>query len=202
MAVIWGLDLKEMQWGKFKNSYMWNNEYHLRRTKFIVYQLAMIFCVISESLGTAALSGEFISPRPPQSPHHPWVSQYPRKENFLRRLPSLTPHSANRLPIPTRLRAKTPSRRHHPQQRLHRHRLVQHLRRHLRRHHLRLRLLLRPLLARAPRVACCQDLLAHLLRPRLFHDARLCDCIHSNTHAPCCMDYWRAGFKDRSRVGR
>jgi hypothetical protein len=57
MAVIWGLDLKEMQWGKFKNSYMWNKEYHLRRTKFIVYQLAMIFCVVSESLGTAALSG-------------------------------------------------------------------------------------------------------------------------------------------------
>ncbi|KAJ4304715.1 hypothetical protein N0V90_000242 [Kalmusia sp. IMI 367209] len=56
MAVIWGLDLKEMQWGKFKNSYMWNKEYHLRRTKFIVYQIAMIFCVVSESLGTAALS--------------------------------------------------------------------------------------------------------------------------------------------------
>lgn len=35
---------------------MWNNEYHLRRTKFIVYQIAMIFCVVSESLGTAALS--------------------------------------------------------------------------------------------------------------------------------------------------
>lgn len=59
MAVIWGLDLREMQWGKFKNSYMWNNEYHLRRTKFIVYQIAMIFCVVSESLGTAALSGTF-----------------------------------------------------------------------------------------------------------------------------------------------
>lgn len=59
MAVIWGLDLKEMQWGKFKNSYMWNNEYHLRRTKFIVYQLAMILCVVSESLGTAALSGMY-----------------------------------------------------------------------------------------------------------------------------------------------
>lgn len=56
MAVIWGLDLHEMQWGKFKSSYMWNNEYHLRRTKFIVYQIAMIFCVVSESLGTAALS--------------------------------------------------------------------------------------------------------------------------------------------------
>lgn len=56
MAVIWGLDLKDMQWGKFKNSYMWNREYHQRRTRFIVYQIAMIFCVVSESLGTAALS--------------------------------------------------------------------------------------------------------------------------------------------------
>ena len=56
---IWGLDLAEIQWSKFKSSYMWNNEYHLRRTKFIVYQCALIFCVISESLGTAALSGEF-----------------------------------------------------------------------------------------------------------------------------------------------
>lgn len=58
MAVIWGLDLKEMQWGKFKSSYMFKNrDYHLRRTKFIVYQLAMILTVVSESLGTAALSG-------------------------------------------------------------------------------------------------------------------------------------------------
>ena len=61
MAVIWGLDLREMQWGKFKNSYMWNKEYHLRRTKFIIYQIAMIFCVVSESLGTAALSGMLLS---------------------------------------------------------------------------------------------------------------------------------------------
>ncbi|KAE8451606.1 hypothetical protein EG329_003679 [Mollisiaceae sp. DMI_Dod_QoI] len=56
MAVIWGLDLKEMQWGKFKGSYMFNRIYHLRRTKMIVYQIAMILCVISESVGTAALS--------------------------------------------------------------------------------------------------------------------------------------------------
>ncbi|KAK8167473.1 hypothetical protein BC567DRAFT_265183 [Phyllosticta citribraziliensis] len=56
--VIWGLDLKEMQWGKFKSGYMWNTDYHLRRTKFIVYQLAMILCVVSESLGTAVLSGK------------------------------------------------------------------------------------------------------------------------------------------------
>lgn len=56
--VIWGLDLAEIKWSKFKSGYMWNNEYHLRRTKFIVYQCALIFCVVSESLGTAALSGE------------------------------------------------------------------------------------------------------------------------------------------------
>jgi hypothetical protein len=58
MAVIWGLDLHEIQWGKFKNSNMWNTEYHLRRTKFAIYQLAMILCVVSESLGTAVLSGK------------------------------------------------------------------------------------------------------------------------------------------------
>jgi len=57
MAVIWGLDLRDMQWGKFKSSYMFGNrDYHLRRTKFVVYQLAMILCVCSESVGTAALS--------------------------------------------------------------------------------------------------------------------------------------------------
>ncbi|EXJ86071.1 hypothetical protein A1O1_06440 [Capronia coronata CBS 617.96] len=57
MAVIWGLDLRDMKWGKFKSSYMFGNkDYHLRRTKFVVYQIAMIFCVVSESVGTAALS--------------------------------------------------------------------------------------------------------------------------------------------------
>jgi len=57
--MIWGLDLKGMQWGKFKSSYMFGNrDYHLRRTKFVVYQLALIFCVVSESLGTSALSGK------------------------------------------------------------------------------------------------------------------------------------------------
>ncbi|TAQ86853.1 hypothetical protein B7494_g4817 [Chlorociboria aeruginascens] len=56
MPIIWGLDLKEMQWGKFKGSYMFNRVYHLRRTKMIVYQCAMILLVVSESVGTAALS--------------------------------------------------------------------------------------------------------------------------------------------------
>lgn len=54
---IWGLNLGDMQWGKFKSSYMFKNrDYHLRRTKFVVYQLALIFMVLSESLGTSALS--------------------------------------------------------------------------------------------------------------------------------------------------
>lgn len=57
MVVIWGLDLRDMQWGKFKGSYMFNQVYHLRKTKMIVYQIAMILCVVSESVGTAALSG-------------------------------------------------------------------------------------------------------------------------------------------------
>lgn len=57
MAVIWGLDLHDLQWSKFKSSYMFKNrDYHLRRTKFVVYQCAMIFLVVSESLGTAVLS--------------------------------------------------------------------------------------------------------------------------------------------------
>ncbi|EEA27296.1 hypothetical protein TMatcc_004414 [Talaromyces marneffei ATCC 18224] len=56
MAVIWGLDLHAMQWSKFKSSYMFTRVYHLRRVKMIVYQLAMILCVCSESVGTAALS--------------------------------------------------------------------------------------------------------------------------------------------------
>ena len=59
--VIWGLDLQELQWAKFKSSYMWNGDYHLRRTKFIVYQCALIFCVVSESLGTDVLSGESVT---------------------------------------------------------------------------------------------------------------------------------------------
>ncbi|KAH9216349.1 hypothetical protein DL95DRAFT_387649 [Leptodontidium sp. 2 PMI_412] len=56
MVVIWGLDLREMQWGKFKGSYMFSKKYHLQRAKMIVYQIAMIFCVCSESVGTASLS--------------------------------------------------------------------------------------------------------------------------------------------------
>lgn len=96
MAVIWGLDLKEMQWGKFKNSYMWNKEYHLRRIKFIVYQCAMIFCVVSESLGTAALSG----------PSHPQAFLQVDITKCLR---------LRRLRRPAGLHRKEPARRNSPQ---------------------------------------------------------------------------------------
>lgn len=34
---------------------MWSRRFHLRRTKFILYQLAMILSLVSESLGTAVL---------------------------------------------------------------------------------------------------------------------------------------------------
>jgi len=77
--VVWGLDLKEMQWGKFKSSYMFGNkDYHLRRTKFVVYQLALIFCVVSESLGTSVLSGK-PSPGAPirmRKPCSSWLTRF------------------------------------------------------------------------------------------------------------------------------
>ncbi|CZT40771.1 uncharacterized protein RSE6_00422 [Rhynchosporium secalis] len=56
MAIIWGLDLREIQWRKFKGSHMFSPIYHLQKTKMIVYQIAMILCVCSESVGTASLS--------------------------------------------------------------------------------------------------------------------------------------------------
>jgi hypothetical protein len=119
MAVIWGLDLREIKWSKFKNSYMWNNEYHLRRTKFIVYQIAMISCVVSESLGTAALSGIFtlhsgLNFHIPQKHikrhkrclHHPTHLPYPEHSHRHAEHLMLTPLSVSRLCRPARLRRK------------------------------------------------------------------------------------------------
>lgn len=55
--VMWGLNLGDMKWSMFGSKWMWKNkDYHLRRTKFIIYQLAMINMVVSESIGTAALT--------------------------------------------------------------------------------------------------------------------------------------------------
>jgi hypothetical protein len=90
MAVIWGLDLHDIQWGKFKSSYMFGNkDYHLRRTKFIVYQSAMLLCVISESVGTAALTGKTPSIIP-TSPicQYSQLSDYTEQQSRIERLHS------------------------------------------------------------------------------------------------------------------
>ncbi|KAL2789203.1 hypothetical protein BJX66DRAFT_307239, partial [Aspergillus keveii] len=72
MTVIWGLDLHEIQWRKFKSSYMFDRTYHLRRTKMVVYQLAMILCVCSESVGTAAFS-DYLDQQSEIQGQHPGV---------------------------------------------------------------------------------------------------------------------------------
>lgn len=105
MAIVWGLDLNEIHWTKFKGSYMFTRIYHLRRTKMIVYQLAMILCVCSESVGTAALSGiSFFL-----SSSQPWQTDKNLRLNHIDRLPRPTKPTAR--PTPRRLR---------PQQRFHR----------------------------------------------------------------------------------
>ncbi|KAK4496426.1 hypothetical protein PRZ48_012406 [Zasmidium cellare] len=38
--LITGLNDAEVRWSKFKNSYMYNDTYYLRRTKFVIYQCA------------------------------------------------------------------------------------------------------------------------------------------------------------------
>lgn len=52
-----------------------NTDYHLRRSKFIVYQLAMICCVVSESLGTAALS-DYLKQQDYVEKNHPGGAEY------------------------------------------------------------------------------------------------------------------------------
>ncbi|OJJ80415.1 uncharacterized protein ASPGLDRAFT_51628 [Aspergillus glaucus CBS 516.65] len=72
MTVIWGLDLHEIHWSKFGSSNMFNRVYHLRRTKMIVYQIAMILCVCSEAVGTAALS-DYLDQQSQIQGQHPGV---------------------------------------------------------------------------------------------------------------------------------
>lgn len=76
MPVLWGLDLKEIHPRKFASGYMWNKVYHLRRTKFIVYQLAMILCVVSEACGTAALDHYRSAHKQVKNAKIPGVSEY------------------------------------------------------------------------------------------------------------------------------
>jgi hypothetical protein len=146
--------MHEMRWSKFETSYMWNNDYHLRRTRFATYQLAMLLCVVSESLGTAALSGE--------SSH---VLMADTRQNVT---------NVSRLPPPALLHRHALTWRNSTPSCLHRHHIIQHRGRRLCRNHLRKCLLLRPLLARADRVVRRQACVATFLRSCVCADARVC----------------------------
>jgi hypothetical protein len=54
--IIWGLDLRAIKPAAFKSSNMFDRRYHLRRERFIVYQLAMVLTVVGESLATFCLN--------------------------------------------------------------------------------------------------------------------------------------------------
>ncbi|KAL1687525.1 hypothetical protein GGG16DRAFT_105000 [Schizophyllum commune] len=75
MVKIWGLDLSEFTFAKFGSKNMWSTDFHRRRTKVIVYQLAMVFHVVSESVGTAALS-DYVDQQNGIQRVHPGASEY------------------------------------------------------------------------------------------------------------------------------
>jgi len=56
MAVIWGFDLSQMSWGAFNHRNMFNPRWHLRKERFIVYQLAMLISLAAECTATYSLS--------------------------------------------------------------------------------------------------------------------------------------------------
>jgi len=53
--IIWGLDLRAIKPSAFKSSNMFDKRYHLRRERFVVYQLAMLLTVVGECLATYTL---------------------------------------------------------------------------------------------------------------------------------------------------
>ncbi|TRM69685.1 hypothetical protein BD626DRAFT_563421 [Schizophyllum amplum] len=73
--VIWGLPLSEFTFSKFGSKNMWSTDYHRRRTKVIVYQMAMVLHVVSESVGTAALS-DYVDQQNGISRLNPGASEY------------------------------------------------------------------------------------------------------------------------------
>ncbi|KIM92053.1 hypothetical protein PILCRDRAFT_185 [Piloderma croceum F 1598] len=56
MPVIWGFDLSEMSWSAFEHKKMFDPRWHLRRERFIVYQLAMLICLAAECTATYSLT--------------------------------------------------------------------------------------------------------------------------------------------------
>ncbi|KII93998.1 hypothetical protein PLICRDRAFT_36214 [Plicaturopsis crispa FD-325 SS-3] len=55
MAVIWGLDLSAIRFSAFRHKQMFDKKWHLRGERFIIYQAAMLLCVVAESVATYAL---------------------------------------------------------------------------------------------------------------------------------------------------
>jgi hypothetical protein len=53
-----GLDLNDIHWKKFKASCMFDTSYYLRRSKMVTYQIAMLFGILSNTLGEKALAGK------------------------------------------------------------------------------------------------------------------------------------------------
>jgi len=53
--IIWGLDLKYIRLSSFQSKNMFQKRYHYRSARFVWYQLAMIFTVVSECLATYTL---------------------------------------------------------------------------------------------------------------------------------------------------
>jgi hypothetical protein len=53
--IIWGLDLKQIRFSAFLGKNMFQKRYHFRSQRFVWYQLAMIFTVVSECLATYCL---------------------------------------------------------------------------------------------------------------------------------------------------
>ncbi|KAF8989682.1 hypothetical protein BDQ17DRAFT_1372935 [Cyathus striatus] len=51
-----GFDLSQMSWGAFRHKRMFDPRWHLRKERFVLYQLAMIIGLIAESVATSSLS--------------------------------------------------------------------------------------------------------------------------------------------------
>ncbi|CAK1366704.1 hypothetical protein CB0940_10091 [Cercospora beticola] len=52
--LVTGLHLSEIQWNKFKASYMWGKTYYLRRTKFVLYQTSTLLLAAVSGISNAA----------------------------------------------------------------------------------------------------------------------------------------------------
>ncbi|GAA5823925.1 hypothetical protein JCM10212_005004 [Sporobolomyces blumeae] len=56
LPTIWGFDLSELSFSAFSSKNMFDPKWHLRRERFITYQLAMLICLAAECTATYSLS--------------------------------------------------------------------------------------------------------------------------------------------------